>query len=226
MIYKLNSKANVMEVLRLSFFTLGIWIAIPICSNGAEVWPCPGICFTDEWAFPSVAEHKGVILFDLALPNVERCSMYGLGAALGHSKYGIMVGAQIGLYGQSADTYGAQVSLFNSAGRGAGVQIGLLNVYDDVSFRFQVGLWNSYRLSLNWNYGKPIQPGGYGVQTGFLNMSSEGGHFQFGVFNLANESTVFQFGFLNSMDKKSQGLQIGLINVVDDDGLPLIRWNW
>ena len=215
-----------MKVVRLSLFVLGIGISIPVCSNSAEICPCPGICIADDWAFPSVIERKGVVLFDLALPNAERYSMYGVGVALGHSKYETMIGAQTGLFGEAVDTYGVQASLFNSAGRGAGAQVGLLNVYDDVSFRFQVGIWNSYRLSLNWNYGTPKHSGGYGVQAGLLNMSWEGGHIQFGIFNLASESIAFQFGFLNSMDKDSRGLQIGLINVVDDDGWPLIRWNW
>ena len=192
----------------------------------AEICPCPGICIADDWAFPSVIEREGVVLFDLALPNAERYSMYGIGVALGHSKYETMIGAQTGLFGEAVDTYGVQASLFNNAGRGAGTQVGLLNVYDDVSFRFQAGIWNSYRLSLNWNYGTPKHSGGYGVQAGLLNMSWEGGHIQFGIFNLASESIAFQFGFLNSMDKDSRGLQIGLINVVDDDGWPLIRWNW
>ena len=47
-----------------------------------------------------------------------------------------------------------------------------------------------------------------------------------GFLNFASESTVFQVGVYNSMDKKSRGLQIGVINEVGDKGLPFIGWNW
>ena len=192
----------------------------------AQIWPCPGFCFTEDAHFPKL--EKGVVLFDVGLPQTERSSVYGLGFALWRSHYiKAMVGVQIGLLeGFSADTYGAQIGLANDAGRGAGVQLGLFNIYDDVSFRVQAGLLNSYRLSLNWNYGTPSNPGGYGIQFGLVNMSSEGGHLQFGFLNFADESKVFQIGFYNSMDTKSSGLQIGIINEVGGKGSPFIGWNW
>ena len=197
-----------------------------------EVWPSPGVCVVLPaenpfvWSFP--VEEKGVVLFDLGLPLVERPSMYGLSVALGASSYEkTMVGAQVGLVSvKAADAYGIQLALANDAGRGAGVQLGLFNIYDDTSFRLQAGLWNSYRISLNWNYGRPTNPGGYGVQLGLVNMSSEGGHLQLGFLNFADKSTVFQFGFCNNMDKESRGLQIGIINAVGNNGSPFIGWNW
>ena len=168
-----------------------------------------------------------MVFLDLGLPQTERPSVYGFGFALWRSRYKTMVGAQVGLLeGMGADVYGAQMGLANSAGRGAGVQLGLFNVYDDVSFRIQAGLLNSYRLSLNWNYWTPNHSGGCGVQLGLVNMSSEGGHLQMGFLNFAGESTVFQVGVYNSMDKKSHGLQIGVINEVGDKGSPFIGWNW
>ena len=57
-------------------------------------------------------------------------------------------------------------------------------------------------------------------------MSSEGWHFQFGLLNFADASTVFQIGVYNNIDKKSRGLQIGLINEVDADGIPFVRLHW
>ena len=201
-------------------------VATSKIANCAQIWPCPGVCFTENVHFPKL--EKGVVLFDVGLPQTERPSVYGLGFALWRSHYiKAMVGVQIGLLeGFSADTYGAQIGLANDAGRGAGVQLGLFNIYDDVSFRVQAGLLNSYRLSLNWNYGTPSNPGGYGIQFGLVNMSSEGGHLQFGFLNFADESKVFQIGFYNSMDTKSSGLQIGIINEVGNNGSPFIGWNW
>ena len=191
----------------------------------AQTWPTPGICFTADANFPKL--EKGVILFDMGLPQTERPSVFGFGFALWRSRYRRMMGVQVGLVeGAAADTYGAQMGLANSAGQGAGVQLGLFNVYDDVSFRIQAGLINSYPLSLNWNYGTPNHSGGYGVQLGLVNLSSRGGHLQFGFLNFSDESAVFQIGFYNRMDKESRGLQIGVINEVGDKGSPFIGWNW
>ena len=183
-------------------------------------------CLFYRWGLFSRFRER-VVFLDLGLPQTERPSVYGFGFALWRSRYKTMVGAQVGLLeGMGADVYGAQMGLANSAGRGAGVQLGLFNVYDDGSFRIQAGLLNSYRLSLNWNYWTPNHSGGCGVQLGLVNMSSEGGHLQMGFLNFAGESTVFQVGVYNSMDKKSHGLQIGVINEVGDKGSPFIGWNW
>jgi len=192
----------------------------------AQVWPCPGACINAESNFPDL--EKGVILFDLGLPQTERPSVYGLSVAFWRSNYReLMLGAQVGLLeNRAADMYGGQLGIANSAGRGVGVQFGLINEYDDVSFRIQAGLWNSHRLSLNWNYGRPSHSGGCGVQFALVNMSSEGWHFQFGLLNFADASTVFQIGVYNNIDKKSRGLQIGLINEVDADGIPFVRLHW
>ena len=193
---------------------------------GAQIWPCPGICFTGDVNFPRL--EKGVVLLDMGIPQTERPSVYGLSFSFWRSHYEEkMMGIQFGLVeAVAADAYGIQLALANDAGRGAGVQLGLFNIYDDTSFRLQAGLWNSYRISLNWNYGRPTNPGGYGVQLGLVNMSSEGGHLQLGFLNFADKSTVFQFGFYNNMDKESRGLQIGIINEVGNNGSPLIGWNW
>lgn len=215
------------------YFLFCLMLLLPSSSYCMEVWPCPGICVALPaenafvWSFPTV-EEKGVVLLDLGIPLAERPSMYGLSATLGASSYKkMMVGAQVGLVSvKAADAYGVQLALANDAGRGAGVQLGLFNIYDDASFRLQAGLWNSYRISLNWNYGRPTNPGGYGVQLGLVNMSSEGGHLQLGFLNFADKSTVFQFGFYNNMDKESRGLQIGIINEVGNNGSPFIGWNW
>ena len=86
------------------------------------------------------------MLFDLGLPQTERPSTYGLSFALWRSYYSKMMAP---LYGKAAAAYGTQVGMCNSAEQGVGVQAGLINIYDDVSFRLQVGLWNSQRLSLN-----------------------------------------------------------------------------
>ena len=209
-----------------NFFVVVLFFVISKFAYSIEVWPCPGVGFSAGACFPDY--HKGVLLLDLGLPVTERPNVYGLSLVPFRSNYKkAMVGAQISLFeGSAADVYGGQLGLANSAGRGAGVQLGLLNFYDDVSFRIQMGLLNAHRISLNWNYGKPRHSGGFGVQVGFVNMSSEGGHFQCGFWNMATESMVLQFGIVNSMDKDSHGLQIGLINEVDNKGTPFIRWNW
>lgn len=191
-----------------------------------QICPSPGVCFTEGVCFPDL--ENGVLFLDLGLPQTERPSVYGLSFSFWRSHYEEkMMGIQFGLVeAVAADAYGIQLALANDAGRGAGVQLGLFNIYDDTSFRLQAGLWNSYRISLNWNYGRPTNPGGYGVQLGLVNMSSEGGHLQLGFLNFADKSTVFQFGFYNNMDKESRGLQIGIINEVGNNGSPLIGWNW
>ena len=220
----LNKKERSMKWFRILFVVVLVAMTSEVACC-AQIWPCPGVCFTDGAYFPDL--EKGVVFLDLGLPQTERPSVYGLSFALWRSRYKTMVGAHVGLLeGIGADVYGAQMGLANSAGRGAGVQLGLFNVYDDVSFRIQAGLLNSYRLSLNWNYGTPSHSGGCGVQLGLVNMSSEGGHLQVGFLNFASESTVFQVGVYNSMNKKSCGLQIGVINEVGDKGLPFIGWNW
>jgi hypothetical protein len=190
-----------------------------------ETWPCPGICFTADYVFPRL--ENGVILFDLGLPQTERPSLYGFGLSLWQSRYKMMAGVQVApLYAEAADAYGAQVGICNGAGRGAGVQAGLINIYDDISFRLQVGIWNSQRLNLNWNYGRPTHSGGYGVQLGFVNMSSEGGHLQFGVFNVGDDTSVLQIGIFNFVNAKSNCLQIGIANDRETTGTPFIGWRW
>ncbi len=73
-----------------------------------------------------------------------------------------------------------------------------------------------------------MKPGGWGVQAGILNVSSEGKHLQLGLFNIAHSSDPLQVGFYNSMDEKSHGLQIGLINLhgEDEQATPFIGWFW
>ena len=191
-----------------------------------ETWPCPGVCLTADYVFPQL--EKSVILFDLGLPQTERPSTYGLSFAFWRSHYSkMMAGVQVApLYGKAADAYGTQVGMCNSAERGVGVQAGLINIYDDVSFRLQVGLWNSQRLSLNWNYGAPTHSGGHGVQIGFVNMSSEGGHLQFGVFNVGDDTSVLQIGVFNFVNAKSNCFQIGIVNDRETTGSPFIGWRW
>ena len=68
----------------------------------AQIWPCPGVCFTDGAYFPDL--EKGVVFLDLGLPQTERPSVYGFGFALWRSRYKTMVGAQVGLLeGMGAD---------------------------------------------------------------------------------------------------------------------------
>ena len=193
---------------------------------GAQIWPCPGICFTGDVNFPRL--EKGVVLLDMGIPQTERPSTYGLSFALWRSHYSkMMAGVQVApLYGKAADAYGTQVGMCNSAERGVGVQAGLINIYDDVSFRLQVGLWNSQRLSLNWNYGAPTHFGGHGVQIWFVNMSSEGGHLQFGVFNVGDDTSVLQIGVFNFVNAKSNCFQIGIVNDRETTGSPFIGWRW
>ena len=135
-------------------------------------------------------------------------------------------GVQVGLFNGAEAGYGLQTGFVNGAGNGVGVQVGFLNIYDDESFRLQVGAVNTHKfMFLN---GGSIKPGGWGIQTSILNASSEGKHLQLGVFNLAHSSDVLQVGFYNSMDEKSRGFQIGFINLQGEDGhnLPFIGWQW
>ena len=208
------------------FSVVVLFFVISKFAYSMEVWPCPGVSFSAKATFPDY--RKGVLLLNFGLPVTERPYVFGLSLVPFRSNYKkAMVGAQVNLFeGSAADAYGVQLGLANSAGRGAGVQLGVFNQYDDISFRIQTGLFNSHRLSLNWNYGKSRSPGGYGVQLGLVNMSDEGGFIQLGFFNFGYESTNLQVGFFNSMNKESRGLQIGIINEVNDERMPIIGWNW
>ena len=63
---------------------------------GAQIWPCPGICFTGDVNFPRL--EKGVVLLDMGIPQTERPSVYGLSFSFWRSHYEeTMMGIQFGL---------------------------------------------------------------------------------------------------------------------------------
>lgn len=190
-----------------------------------DVYPFPGVSISPDSAIPS--DGHGVVLFDLGLPVTERSSVYGLSVSLGGSGYNdTLVGGQVGLVGWAKNAYGAQLGFSNSAEKGVGVQVGILNFYDDESFRVQIGLVNSQFFSLNWNYGRDPEPGGYGVQLGLVNRSCDGGHLQVGMFNVGHKTSVVQIGLFNFVDKESRCLQLGLVNDRGSDSSPFLGWRW
>ena len=225
-------------------FILLIWGAIPISSFCVEVWPIPGVALVSPSkeiaSFPT--SDKGTVFFDLGALGTQRRSIYGIGLGLIASCYrNEMVGAQMAFMGcESKNAYGVQVGLFNGAeagyglqtgfvngaGNGVGVQTGFLNIYDDESFRLQIGAVNTHKFM--FLKGGSIKPGGWGIQTSILNASSKGKHLQLGLFNLAHSSDVLQVGFYNSLDEKSRGLQVGLINIhgEPEQAMPLVGWCW
>ena len=234
-------------------------ISIPATAN-AEIYLGPGISLyvpscSEIDAFPE--SDKGTVLFDLGIIKSERAASYGVSFALAWCFYkermvGLQTallatsakeayGAQIGLINVVEENFGVQMGMLNSAGKGFGLQAGLLNIYDDESFRLQVGLVNTHRfLFLN---GGSVMSGGLGLQAGLLNSSASGAHLQVGAFNFSDTSSVLQVGFCNNMydrsyglqvgvinilQGESSGLQIGVVNILKDAGIvaPLIGWHW
>ena len=205
-------------------FVATVSATIPTFAKSAL--PFPGIGIVPDLSLPP--DGCGVFLFDIGLPISERSLVYGVSASLISSDYREeIVGVQVGTLASTAKkAYGAQFGLFNSAERGFGSQVGLVNFYNDESFRGQIGFWNTRRFSLNWNYGPNSMSGGHGVQLGFINSSSEGGHLQFGVFNFGESTSVVQIGLINIVNENTRCLQFGLVNERGADATPFFGWRW
>lgn len=70
----LNKKERSMKWFRILFVVVLVAMTSEVACC-AQIWPCPGVCFTDGAYFPDL--EKGVVFLDLGLPQTERPSVYG-----------------------------------------------------------------------------------------------------------------------------------------------------
>jgi len=91
-----------------------------------------------------------------------------------------------------------------------------------------------YTTAMQFNLMNIVEQEGVGLQVGLFNLAQSYSGMQFGVFNLCGSSfTGLQAGFLNYASicsgvqfgivnncKSMRGIQVGLINVIQDSNLP------
>lgn len=87
---------------------------------------------------------------------------------------------------------------------------------------FDLGLVNHVKsefLGVQWGFVNIVEGSGLGWQAGVVNYNK--GQFlgaQTGFFNYAGNMTGLQFGFINWANTMKRGIQIGLANIIENNG--------
>ena len=170
---------------------------------------------------PSSVIHGG----RLSLIYGECRELYGLDISVTGSVRERMYGAQLGLILNYVDVaagyqrsfanfvehefYGLQDGAWNHAAEGYGAQHGIVNT---------AGYFSGHQSALAINWADEV----YGFQSaGLWNHATDGFGMQHGFVNTADYFCGFQLGFFNWAEDLD-GLQIGLVNVVANQAVPVL----
>ncbi len=122
---------------------------------------------------------------------------YITGVSLGlPSSYGLPVvyGADLSLiWGDSQDVYGFKLAPVSTGSRVRGVQLAIINQSDNIN----------------------------GGELGVINLANESSGIQLGIFNKTDQSKGAQFGIVNFAGNSDEGIQIGVINIMENGFLPV-----
>ena len=128
----------------------------------------------------------------LGIVDANTPTVHGISWVIGSSRVDQMWGwSSAYIYARSNEMRGLQGALYNVTTDGVGLSHGFVDV----------------------NKGTFT-----GLKSGFVNLGQEMKGVQFGFYNQAETLTGLQFGLVNNSRRVESGLQIGLVNIIKENG--------
>lgn len=113
------------------------------------------------------------------------------------------------IYGYNYGIYGIDLGLISKSKKVNALQLNAMNIVEVEGVGLSLGVFN---LAQSYS----------GMQCGVFNLCGKDfTGWQFGFFNYAPTCTGLQLGFINNCSSM-RGIQIGLINIIQENGVPFV----
>jgi hypothetical protein len=149
---------------------------------------------------------------------IALCSAVATGALAESKPFQASLTPDIAIHSKDTRVNGFALSIWGENPQSA-FALGFVNGSSGDSKGFSLGLANyaeNYK-GVQWSVVNCASGEFVGWQGGFVNYANDMTGLQSGAFNIAKQMKGLQFGFVNYAEKVSSGVQLGFINVINEN---------